>query len=66
MDLNLDSPTVITITDEPLSNGRCHTLSLTVWTMGESPVDERREAARSLAIGFLERTLSELRRAELA
>ena len=65
MDLDPSTPTVISVVDSPLSNGRSHTLSMTVWTVPDVPIQEQKQAARLLAIGFLERTLAEMRRTEL-
>jgi hypothetical protein len=65
MDLDANRPTVIDIVDGRLSNGRCHSMSLTVWTVPDLSVAEQKRAARLLAIGFLERTLAAMRSEEL-
>jgi hypothetical protein len=66
MRLDLDAPIVITIDDDPLPNGRNNRLSLTVWTLEESSAEDRKRAARAVAIGFLERTLEALKRQDVA
>lgn len=65
MQLNPNLPTVINVVDNPLSNGRSHSMSVTVWTVAEGPVEDQKRAARQLAIGFLERALLEMRRSDL-
>ncbi len=65
MQLNASQPTVIDIVDGRLSNGRSHSMSLTVWTVPDLSVEEQKQAARLLAIGFLERTLEAMRREAL-
>ena len=65
MDMNANSPTVIDIVDDPLPNGRRHSMSLKVWTLADTSGEEQKRAARVIAIGFLERALTEMRRSEL-
>ena len=57
-------PTIIHIEDEPLPNGRRHSLRLTVWTVRNMSNMEQEHAVRTEAIGFLERALAELRHDE--
>jgi|EndMetStandDraft_7_1072992.scaffolds.fasta_scaffold470151_3 hypothetical protein len=65
MDFNLSVPATIDIQDDPLPNGRRNSMTVTVWTLPGESVEHRR-AAQALAIGFLERTLEAMRRAELS
>lgn len=61
MSLNLTVPVRIQIVDDPLPNGKQNQLDMTIWLAPDESPEVQKIALRTLAIGFLERTLEALR-----
>ena len=61
MSLNLTVPVRIQIVDDPLPNGKQNLLDMTVWLAPDESPEVQKIALRTIAIGFLERTLEALR-----
>lgn len=62
MALNLTVPATIEIVDDLLPSGRSNRMNITVWLAEDEAPEAQHNAAKALAISFLERTLEGLRR----
>lgn len=62
MDTLLGRTVVIDLVDDPMADGRAHSLSIKVWTPPGTPVAEITQTAQTLALGFLERAVVAMRK----